>query len=130
MRKLKDKKVTIYREEDISATPGSKPIIGYTPIHPGTLWAYVRQLSAKEYFARSTELQTEDIIFTVNYRPDITAKNSISYKGAFYNITRVDTFEGYKDDLHLYATIRQNQPKPEEIFKYRKRKPRPKQSEA
>jgi hypothetical protein len=34
------------------------------------------------------------------------------YKGVFYNITRVDTFEGYKEDLKLYAAQLATQPKP------------------
>jgi hypothetical protein len=51
--------------------------------------------------------------FTINYCADVTAAETfISYKGVFYNITRVDTFDGYKDDLKLYAARLATQPKP------------------
>ena len=116
-RQLKDKKVIIYEVKN-AADAGDLPRLSYTPIHPIPLWAYIRQLSAKEFWAARAVQQTEDMIFTVNYRPDITPENVIWYKGIFYNITRVDTFEGYKDDLNLYATIIQNQPQQENILPY------------
>lgn len=47
----------------------------------GTVWAYFRNLSGKEVFAAAT----------------------VRYNGTLYNITRIDTFEGYKEDLTLYC---------------------------
>jgi len=42
----------------------------------------------------------------------------IEYKGVFYDITRVDTFEGYKEDLKLFAALLATQPKPSEILPF------------
>ena len=39
----------------------------------------------------------------INYRSDISTDNIIKYKGTLYNITRVDVYEGYKNDLTLYC---------------------------
>ena len=116
-RKLKDKKVIIYQEVYEPTLPYVDKR-AYRPVHPGKLWAYIRQLSAGEFYAAKAVQQTEEVIFTVNYRPDISQKCAVSYKGVFYDITRVDTFEGYKDNLHLYATIKQNQPSEDIILPY------------
>lgn len=114
---LKDKKITIYRTI-ITEDEWGNQISSYQPIHPGKLWAYVRQLSATEYFAAAQVQNREEMLFTVNWRPDITPLNYISYKGTWYNIKRVDTFEGYKENLHLYATEEANQPKEDAILPY------------
>ena len=66
------------------------------------LWAYFRQLSGNEIY-RVTTQTTEEVMFVINYRTDITTENVILYKGVKYNIVRVDVFEGYKSDLTLYC---------------------------
>lgn len=38
--------------------------------------------------------------------PDLTAIDVTRYNGRLYNITRIDTFEGYKQDLTLYCSRR------------------------
>jgi len=43
---LKDKKIIIYEVEEGGGFSRPK----YKPIHPGQLWAYARQLSAKEFW--------------------------------------------------------------------------------
>ena len=45
----------------------------------------------------------EDVLFAINYRKDIM---TAQYKGVLHDITRVDTFEGYKEDLTLYCSRR------------------------
>lgn len=102
MQYLKDKKIILYRAEHIKDNEGFSTT-KYTPIHPGRLWAYVRQLSAAEFMAAHAVHQTEEMIFVVNWRPDLDPDCFIEYKGVFYNVTRVDTFEGYKEDLRVYA---------------------------
>jgi head-tail adaptor len=103
--RVKDKKVIIYtRKNDI-----------YTPLHPGQLWAYFRQLSGDEIHRAKQDRREEDTQFIVNYRPDHADWDYIACHGIFYNITRVDTFEGYKDDLTIYAHNIQGQPDPEEV---------------
>ena len=114
---LKDKKIIIYKAVYTKNEIGEQ-IAKYQPIHPGKLWAYVRQLSAKEYFAAAAVQNTEEMLFTVNWRPDITPQMYIEYKGVWYDIKRVDTFEGYKENLHLYASQTLRPPDPDDIIPY------------
>ena len=46
------------------------------------------------------------MLFQINYRTDLTTVNVVRYNGTLYNITRIDTFEGYKEDLTLYCIAR------------------------
>ena len=71
------------------------------------------------FYASQALQQKEDMFFTVNWRNDISAADCfIGYKGIIYDITRIDTFEGYKDDLKLYALMLATQPKSGEILPY------------
>ena len=68
-----------------------------------SVWAYFRQLSQKEIYT-ALEMQTpEEVLFQISYRPDISTTHIIRYKGVYYDITRVDVFEGYKGNLTLYC---------------------------
>ena len=67
-----------------------------------SLCAYFRQLSGDEIH-RVTTQATEEVMFRINYRTDITTENVILFWGVQYNIVRIDTFEGYKSDLTLYC---------------------------
>lgn len=121
-QKHKDKKVTVYKSEHGQDPGGYHNIIGYRPIHPGRLWAYVRQLSASEYFAAKATQVSEEILFVVNWRKDLANPNatlglSLEYNGCWYNITRIDTFEGYKEDLQIYGKLTST-PKAEDILPY------------
>ena len=49
---------------------------------------------------------TEEVLFVIGYRADITTRHIVRFRGVDYDITRVDTFEGYKSDLTLYAKKR------------------------
>ena len=49
------------------------------------------------------------MLFTVNYRADITNNGVVRYNGVLYDITRVDVFEGYNEDLTLYCSRRARQ---------------------
>ena len=120
MRYLKDKKVILYKKESGKDSAGFATTV-YKPIHEGRLWAYMRQLSASQFYA-SAALQTkEETLFAVNWRDDLNPANCfVMYKDIFYNITRIDTYEGYKDDLKLYGAKLASQPKPGEIMEYKK----------
>ena len=102
--KLKDKKIQI-----LAATYATDPegfqTESLTPIAP-PLWAYFRQLSGKEVYAAASIRAVEEVQFIINWRDDVTTRHIIRYKGFDYDITRVDTFEGYKQDLTLYAKRR------------------------
>lgn len=106
-KKLKDKKIIIYKESKGKDEDGF-PVNGYKPIHAGKLWAYTRQLSAKEFYASAQVNVNEDRLFTINYLEGLNvleAKNLyISYNNLWYNITRIDTYEDYKKDINIYAT--------------------------
>jgi len=110
MRNLKDKKIIIYKKI-VGKDSAGFAIESYKPIHPGKLWAYVRQLSASEYYASMALQQKEEMFFTINWRNDINPKEHyILYKDMLYDITRIDTFEGYKDDLKVYAILYDSKP--------------------
>ena len=72
----------------------------------GTVWAYFRHLSGKEVFAAATVNYKEEVLFQVNYHSDLTTANVVCYNGTLYNITRIDTFEGCKEDLTLYCALK------------------------
>ena len=116
--KLKDKKITIYRQQDVSK-PGYAPKMKYKPIHPGTLWAYVRQASGTEVYLSSGEYTQESMNFVIGWRPDIITLNDfVEYKGIFYDIKRVDTYEGYKDNITITGDRMLSQPDPDDIVPY------------
>ena len=102
--KLKDKKIEILQPTMPKDASGFSTEI-LTPIAP-PLWAYFRQLSGKEIHAAMSVHAVEEVQFTVNWRNDITTRHIIRFRGVDYDITRVDTFEGYKRDLVLYAKAR------------------------
>lgn len=102
-KQLKDKKIQILGVT-VTGEPGDTPIETWAPIHPGSLWAYVRQLSAKEYYSAMAIQSGEEMLFIINWRDDIkSTTNMIKYKDRYYNIKRIDTYEGYKQDLKIYA---------------------------
>lgn len=105
-QKHKDKKIIIYEIIDTQDADGYS-VTAYKPLHPGTLWAYVRQQSAGEYYAAASTQITEDMLFAVNWRSDLTTWNTrsffILYKSVWYDVQRIDTFEGYKEDLQIYG---------------------------
>jgi len=104
MMKLKDKKIEIMAQVVTRDEHG----IGTTTLQPvgSPVWAYFRQLSGKEVFAAATTNYKEEVRFTINYRADINTTHVIKYKGKLYDITRVDVFEGYKEDITLYCKSR------------------------
>ena len=99
--KLKDKKIEILAVTH-TQDPEGYSIETLTPISP-PMWAYFRQLSGKEVYAAMSVQATEEVLFVINYRTNITTAHIVRFRGVDYDITRVDTFEGYKQDLTLYA---------------------------
>ena len=102
--KLKDKKIEILAVTH-TQDPDGYSIETLTPISP-PMWAYFRQLSGKEVYAAMSVQAVEEVQFVINWRDDITTRHIIRYNCVDYDITRVDTFEGYKQDLTLYAKRR------------------------
>lgn len=97
--KLKDKRIEIQESQYVSDKYGNhkKELVTVA-----TVWAYFRQLSANEIYRITTQTE-EQVLFQLGYRDDITTNHSIVYKGKTYNITRIDVFESYKNDLVLYC---------------------------
>lgn len=104
MMKLKDKKIEILAVRNVATENG---FYTETLIPTGApVWAYFRHLSGKEIFAASAHTAVEEVLFTINWRAGLDTTHAIRFNGALYDITRVDTFEGYKQDLTLYCKIR------------------------
>ncbi|MCX7843248.1 MAG: phage head closure protein [Clostridia bacterium] len=102
--KLKDKKIKIYYHEE-GVNENGFPVDQWRLLHEGTLWAYYRQLSGREFFAAATVNQTEEVTFLINWRNDLNTAMLIDYKGKLYDITRIDDFEGYKKELQIYCKL-------------------------
>lgn len=106
-QRLKDKKIKIYKRTEAVRDSDGYASCKYTPIHPGTLWAYVRQTSGKEYYAAMAQQVTEEILFVVNWREDLTMDQVrwlyIEYNGRWYDVQRIDTYEGYKREIQIFA---------------------------
>jgi SPP1 family predicted phage head-tail adaptor len=102
--KLKDKKIDIMQVTH-GKDPEGFPIEQVTPLAAG-VWAYFRQLSGKEIYASAAVQATEEVLFIIGYRADVTTAHIIRFRGVDYDITRIDTFEGYKGDLGVYAKKR------------------------
>lgn len=66
------------------------------------VWAYFRQLSMKELYSVTTQLD-EEVLFQIGYRANVTTSHMILFRGVQYDIVRIDPFEGYKADLKLYC---------------------------
>lgn len=101
--KLKDKKIDIQEVRYVTDKIGNRK---KETVTVATVWAYFRHLSGKEVFAAATVNYKEEVLFQVNYRADLTTANIVCYNGTLYNITRIDTFEGYKEDLTLYCVAK------------------------
>ncbi|NLU24715.1 MAG: phage head closure protein [Clostridiales bacterium] len=98
--KLKDKKIELLKQVHTRDEQGFTK----TTLEPvTTVWAYFRHLSGKEVFAAATTNYKEEVLFQISYRADITTAHIIRFHGVLYEITRLDTFEGYKEDLTLYC---------------------------
>lgn len=102
--KLKDRKIEVLAVTN-TKDPDGFPIETLTPIAP-PMWAYFRQLSRKEVYAAMSVQATEKVQFVINWRDDITTAHVMRFRGVDYDITRVDTFEGYKGGLTIYAKKR------------------------
>lgn len=97
--KLKDKKIDIQEACYVSDAIGNRK---KETVTIATVWAYFRQLSMKELYSVTTQLD-EEVLFQIGYRADLTTSHMIQFRGVQYDIVRIDTFEGYKADLKLYC---------------------------
>ncbi len=98
---LKDKKINILKQSQERDVSG-EPIDVFITVAEN-IWAYYRQISGSEFFAAATSNTKVEAIFVINWRNDIDTTMVIEYKGEKYGITRIDDYEGYKNDLKVYA---------------------------
>jgi SPP1 family predicted phage head-tail adaptor len=98
---LKDKKINILKQSQERDDSG-EPIDVFITVAEN-IWAYYRQISGSEFFAAATSNTKVEAIFEINWRNDIDTTMVIEYKGEKYGITRIDDYEGYKNDLKIYA---------------------------
>ena len=99
--KLKDKKIEILAAVNTINENGYALVTLQAVCPP--VWAYYRQLSGKEYYAANAENVQEEIMFQINYRNDLTTRHVIRYRGILWDITRIDDYEGRKEDLKVYC---------------------------
>lgn len=106
MAYVKDKKITILKVTAEEDPEGAGWIEVETPLPGGAnIWAYFRHLSGREFFAAKQVNAREEVLFEINWRDDLDTTMKVEYKGKKYQITRIDTFEGYKNDIKIYAYI-------------------------
>jgi SPP1 family predicted phage head-tail adaptor len=106
MNHVKTKKITIMKYT-VTYNELGEEIKAWLPL-PGceNIWAYYRQLSGKEYWtARAVLTTAEEVVFEINYRTGLDTTMRILFRGQYYNITRIDDYEGNKEDIKLYANI-------------------------
>ena len=93
----------VFREEPKYVPNGNGYTTKVTEPVALNVWAYFRQLSGKEIFAAAAYRYDEEVLFTINYRAGLTTACYVEYGGVKYSVTRIDTFEGYKQDITLYC---------------------------
>ncbi len=102
---LKDKKITIIGRELYENKLGETSYRD-APIPGGSnIWAYYKHTSAKEQNLLHTSEILAEVVFFINWRDDIKTYMKIEYRGKKYEITRIDDYEGYKNDLKIYAKL-------------------------
>ena len=105
-RKIKDKKISFCKKQRATDEFGT-PIgdFEYVPVIPN-VWAYARQASAQEVYDSIAGLDyVVDMLFSVNHREGLSNDLTIDYNGKYYEIKRLDYFEGYKEDILISATV-------------------------
>ena len=105
--KLKDKKIELLAQVS-QVNANGYAVTTLQAICP-PVWAYYRHLSGKEVFAAATINYKEEVLFQINWRDDITTTHVVRYDGVLYDITRIDDYEGRKEDLKLYCARRARQ---------------------
>lgn len=63
-------------------------------------------------FAAETDNHKEEVLFQVSYHSNLATANVVCYNGTLYNITRIDTLQGYNEDLKPYCVTKKEITKP------------------
>ncbi len=101
--KQKDKKITILKVT-VERNSYGEEVETIAPLPGGeNIWAYYRQASADEFFDALAINYKVEAVFEINWRNDLDINMLILFRGKTYRITRIDDFEGSKNDLKIYA---------------------------
>jgi len=103
---IKDKKISILSQQRTVNEIG-ETVYEYVPLHEN-IWAYYRHASGKEQansVLSSVNETKVEAIFKINWRDDIDETMQIRFRGEDYQITGIDDFEGYKEDLTISAYV-------------------------
>lgn len=104
--RLKDKKVALVAFAETVDDEGNS-VEGYSVV--ANVWAYVRQVDQTKRTNTAAPYSEEELVLYVNWREDLArpdVQSPITYvvhNGRVYEITRTDTYEGYKRDLAIYV---------------------------
>lgn len=116
---LKDKKAQLYKvEHNGQDSSGYSLPDSYYPAATAPIWCYSRQLTQDQLFAAMAVSQQETRLFIFNYYKGVDVYDVISYRGEWYEVTRVDTTDDYKGDLFIYVKLLKWGPKPDQIKPY------------
>ena len=96
--KLKDKKIEILAVQSVINENGYA-VETLEPICP-PVWAYFRHLSGREYHAANAEHMHEEVLFTINWRSDITTAHVIRYMGVLWILQGWIHLRGIKGMFH------------------------------
>ncbi len=89
----KDKKVRLAR----------KVGDGWRYLLAGSQWAYSRQLSQEQQAVAGQIGTKETRLFVIGYKAGLRPYDWVSYRGAWYQVTRVDTQDDYRGEMYLYV---------------------------
>lgn len=111
-RILKDKRIEVFCKISTHDSAGF-PIDGYMPIidtPDGTQWAYWRAMGGSLYWAAQATQVKADVMAVVAWSEWLASMRwveriYIRYGGRLYQATRLDTYEGYKRDVSIYAQL-------------------------
>lgn len=102
-RHLRDKKITILYPKKFENELGEINQ-KFVPLPGGeNIWGYYRHASGTESYAAHIINTKVEVIFEIAWRNDVETNYKIKYKGKDYDITRIDDYEGRKQNLRIYA---------------------------
>lgn len=102
---LKDKKISVWR---FTSTTSMGVEVKRFVARYRSIWAYYRHnggTAALEGSALRVYDENAVALFIINRRDDIDIDDYIVYNHKVYQITRIDDFEGYRDDIKLTCKL-------------------------
>ena len=92
-------KIEILQEESTTNLNGYK-IKEWVALAP-PLWARVKDLAGREYYAANAEQRAKTIMCNISYRTDVTTGMRVRFKNEVYNIKRIYSGTYKKIDLNI-----------------------------